>query len=78
MAGLFSVLDPLAFLVAFGVGLLVTYAILPPSEIVIRFPTPYNAGRVTYKSEMSKECYTYEAEKVACEGNNPITQQLDR
>lgn len=64
--GLFSFLDPLSFVVAFGIGLMVTYAIVPPAQIVIKFPTPYNAGKVVYKSENTKDCYVYEANEVPC------------
>lgn len=45
---LWNFLNAPAFIVALGVGLLVTYMTVPPPKIVIKFPTPYNAGKIVY------------------------------
>jgi hypothetical protein len=37
----------------------------PPPEIILKFPSPYNAGKVTYKDK-SNTCYKYRAENVPC------------
>lgn len=67
---LFSYINPFAFVVAFGLGLLLTYMVVPAPSVVIKFPTPYNAGRVTYMAE-DRNCYKYKADEVACPLNPP-------
>lgn len=67
---LFSYINPFAFVVAFGVGLLLTYTVVPAPSVVVKFPTPYNAGRVIYKAE-DRNCYKYRADEVACPLNSP-------
>lgn len=58
-------IDPLSFFIAFGIGLLITYATNPPKKIVIKWPTPENAGKVLYK-DSSENCYKYEASEIDC------------
>lgn len=53
------------FFAAFAVGLFFCYVLTPPPEVVIKFPTPYNAGAVRYKND-ADTCYVYRADKVAC------------
>ncbi len=36
------------FIIALGIGLLVTYVTVPAPKLVIQFPTPFNAGKVVY------------------------------
>lgn len=62
---LFDKIHPLYFFLAFAVGLLMCYATSPKPEIVLKFPSPYNAGRVIYKTS-ANSCYKYDASKVAC------------
>lgn len=56
---------PLWFFAAFAIGLLVCYLIQPPTEVVVRFPSPYNAGQVVYRDK-ADNCYTYESNEVSC------------
>ena len=58
-------IDPLAFFIAFGIGLLITYATSKPRKLIIQWPTPENAGQIVYKSS-SESCYTYKANEVNC------------
>lgn len=62
---IFSFLDPLAFIVAFGMGLMLVYVTNPRPRVVIKFPTPLNAGKVVYRED--GECYRYSAEEVDCD-----------
>lgn len=55
----------LVFMVAFGVGIFFCYISTPPPQVVVKFPSPYNAGKVLYKDK-SDTCYRYSAEDVAC------------
>lgn len=58
-------INPLYFFLSFAVGILFVYIITPPPEIVLKFPSPYNVGKVTYKNK-SGECYKYSADTVPC------------
>lgn len=59
------------FFISFAIGLLFVYVSVPAPEVVIKFPSPYNAGKITYKDK-SDTCYMYKAGKVAC----PIEKNL--
>lgn len=60
-----------AFFMSFAIGLLYCYVTTPPPEIVYKFPSPLNSGKVVYK-ESNNKCYKYNAEKVACPINRNI------
>ena len=62
---LFGKLNPVAFALALGIGLMVVYVTAPRPRRVIRFPSPLNAGSIVYK-DAHKGCYVYESEKVPC------------
>jgi hypothetical protein len=54
------------FFGSFCIGLFFCYLLSPPIEIVYKFPSPLNAGKIKYKSSESDTCYVYKAENVAC------------
>eukprot|EP00873_Tetraselmis_striata_P033900 jgi/Tetstr1/454164/TSEL_041083.t1 len=62
---LFNKLNPLAFALALGAGLMLVYVLAPRPKLVIKFPTPENAGKTVYR-DTENGCYVYESEKVAC------------
>jgi len=53
------------FFLAFAVGLFFCYITNPKPEVVLKFPSPYNAGMVTYHDK-ANNCYKYKADKVDC------------
>lgn len=54
------------FLAAFCVGLLFCYVFTPPPQVVVKFPSPYNAGHVVYRDK-ADTCFKYRADKLdAC------------
>jgi hypothetical protein len=53
------------FIIAFAIGLFFCYIITPAPELVIKFPSPYNAGKVVYRDK-ADSCYIYNADKVQC------------
>ena len=53
------------FIIAFAFGIFWVYIVTPPQEVVVKFPSPYNAGGITYKDK-SDSCYKYEAQEVEC------------
>jgi hypothetical protein len=58
-------IDLFWFLIAFAIGLFYTYITAPEPQIVIKYPTPFNAGRVTY-IDKNDVCYKYQMQKVEC------------
>ena len=58
-------IDPFFFLLALCVGLLYTYITAPQPQVVIKYPTPWNSGKVTY-IDQNGVCYKYQIKKVAC------------
>lgn len=53
------------FFIAFAIGLFFCYILTPAPEVVIKFPSPQNAGKVMYRDK-SDTCYTYRADAVEC------------
>ena len=66
----FDKIDPLAFLIALAIGLLLCYVTNPTPKMVVKFPSPINAGKVTYKTDDS--CYKFEAEKTTCPADKSL------
>jgi hypothetical protein len=58
-------IDPLAFFIALFIGLFFTYIYSPQKKIIIKWPTPENAGKLVYK-DYSELCYKYNAKEIAC------------
>jgi hypothetical protein len=65
-------IKPLYFFASFALGILLVYMMTPPPEIVVKWPSPYNAGKVTYKDK-SNTCYKYKAENVPCENKDGVS-----
>jgi hypothetical protein len=59
------------FILSFAVGLFYCYIMTPPPEVVLKFPSPYNVGKVVYKDK-ADTCYKYKADKVHC----PVDRSL--
>lgn len=65
----------IAFFLAFSIGIVVVYLSTPPPQIVYKFPTPYNAGKVVYRDAMDT-CYKFKVDKVTCpDDKNLIREQ---
>lgn len=72
---LFSYIDPFYFFIAFAVGLICTYLITPIPTIIIKHPTPENAGKFVYKDK-ADVCYKYKAEEVNCPEDKNIIKNI--
>lgn len=60
-----------AFIVGFSLGFLYVYLVTPKKKIIVRFPTPYNCGKIVYNDEHDPMmCYKYKSEVVECSSNN--------
>lgn len=53
------------FLFAFAIGVLYVYLVKPQPIIVYKYPTPYNAGKVTY-SDHAGNCYKFKVDSITC------------
>lgn len=67
----FDKIIPLYFFIAFAIGLLLCYVSTPKSEVIVKFPSPYNAGQVVYKDK-ADSCYKYEASVVSCPADKSL------
>lgn len=54
-----------AFFIAFALGISYVYFMVPTPKVVIKYPNPYNSGKVTYQDD-ADNCYKYKSEKVKC------------
>lgn len=66
---LFGRLNVTALLASFAIGILFTYLVTPPPKVVVKFPSPYNAGKVLYR-DTSDTCFMFKSEEVECSNNN--------
>ena len=53
------------FFTAFIVGIVICRIVEPAPEVVVKFPSPYNAGSVLYHGDHG-QCYKYDADAVEC------------
>jgi hypothetical protein len=58
-------IDVKAFFIALFIGLFLTYIFSKPKKIIIKWPTPENAGKLIYKDN-EENCYKYNAKEVEC------------
>lgn len=55
------------FIASFVIGIIFCYVLAPPPEVVIKFPSPYNAGKIIYDAEDADDgCYKIDAKSVEC------------
>ena len=64
----------LAFIIGFIIGICYIYQKQPPLIEQIVYPTPYNAGKVIYKST-NGDCFQYTAELVDCPEDKSLIKQ---
>ena len=62
---LLDYIDPIIFLSALCVGLLYTYYVTPIPQIIVKYPTPFNVGKILY-TDNSGSCYKYKIKKTDC------------
>jgi len=60
-------IDVRTFFIAFFMGIFLTYIFAKPKKIIIKWPTPENAGKIIYKDEKDSDtCYKYKANEISC------------
>lgn len=58
-------INPIVFIGAFAMCLVVVYFTNPEPVVIYRFPNPENSGKLTYQDK-NKNCFKYEASEVKC------------
>ena len=56
---------PLWFFLGFAIGIMYIYISNPKPKIIIKHPTPDNAGKVVYHDK-EQNCYKYMADEIKC------------
>jgi hypothetical protein len=62
----FSRTDIIVFFVSFCIGIIFVCLTESRPDIIIRWPTPENAGLIKY-IDKANNCYVYETEEVPCD-----------
>jgi hypothetical protein len=60
---LLSKISPLYFFIGFAIAIFYCYISQQPPKIVYKHPSPYNSGKIVYKSD-SGECFKFAAKKL--------------
>jgi len=58
-------IDPYFFLLGLFLGLLYNYLRQEQTEIILKYPTPDNAGKIIYQDQAGV-CYKYRYQTVDC------------
>lgn len=67
----FNKLHPLAFLVSFAIGMFFVYVLQPETKVIIKHPTPENAGKIIYHDK-ANNCYKYMAKEIDCPSDKSL------
>jgi len=59
-------IHPVAFFLSLFLGFLVAYTIMPQPKIILKYPTPEDAGKTIYMDNKGV-CYKYTSKNVACD-----------
>lgn len=71
---MFGKLNLFALILSFCIGILYVYISSPAPNVVMKFPSPYNAGKVVYTNKLN-ECYKYKYDKVDCKKEEKVESQ---
>jgi len=58
-------IDFFYFTIALIIGLILSYYLSPEPELIIKYPTPENAGKIIYRDD-NNVCYKYRAVEIPC------------
>ena len=67
-------INPIAFFISLFVGFLVAYSIMPPPKVIVKYPTPENAGKIIYM-DTKGVCYKYSSKEVKCSAKNKTSKK---
>lgn len=60
---IFDYINPLIFFISLGIGIFIAYILHPGQTIVYKYPTPQNAGKISYVDDEGV-CYKYHSTEV--------------
>jgi hypothetical protein len=60
-----SNIDTFWFLTSLCVGLLLVYCTTPTPDIIIKYPTPFNAHKLVFEDDVNN-CYRFHTHEVSC------------
>lgn len=63
------------FFLSLALGLLFVYLSQPTPTIIYVYPTPDNAGQITYKDQ-ANNCFQFEASEVKCPANRSKVKKI--
>ncbi len=64
------------FIGSFIIGLIYVYVATPKLKYIVKYPTPFNVGKIVYKDD-GDNCYVYKMQKFSkCPNNNVKPQPL--
>jgi hypothetical protein len=72
---IFKYIDAFYFILSFGFGIFLSYMFAPDPEIIIQYPTPENAGKITYQDDAGV-CYRYKAIPTQCPSDKSKIKNL--
>ena len=58
-------INPYYFMISLCIGFFFVYILTPTPDIILKYPTPDNAGSIIYKDK-ADVCYKYKAKEVDC------------
>jgi len=58
-------IDPYYFLISLAIGLIYAYVTVEERETIIKYPTPFNVGKINYVDE-NGTCFRYAIEETSC------------
>jgi len=68
-------IDTFYFVLAFGIGIFLSYIFAPAPKVVIQYPTPDNAGKITYQDDAGI-CYKYKTVAMQCPTDKSKLKEL--
>lgn len=57
--------EPSYFFISFFIGILLVYISVPTPEVILKYPTPDNSGKIVYQ-DSADSCYVYDSKEVQC------------
>ena len=75
MIKLFNRLNPIAFFLAFCIGLSICYIMAPKPTVLVKYPTPETSGLLTFIDDASN-CYKFKTKEVKCPKDKSLIKEI--
>ena len=70
MLNIFNKVHPVFFLLAFCVGLFISFVLTPKSKTEVVYPTPENTRKIIFKEPLTNVCYKYKIKNISCDSES--------